>query len=42
MNFLGSAWKWLAGTPDHEDFRIIKAHTQKLLQNNEKQIFINR
>lgn len=41
LNFIGSAWKWLAGSPDHDDFQILKAHTHKILKNNEKQIIIN-
>jgi len=34
-------WKWLAGTPDHDDF--IKVHNQinDLIENNNKQFIIN-
>ena len=23
LNFLGSAWKWIAGSPDHDDIKIL-------------------
>lgn len=42
LDILGTAWKWLAGSPDHEDHRIIEDHIQGLLTNNERQRIINK
>lgn len=39
---LGTAWKWLAGTPDAEDLRLINTTTNKLIQQNNKQLQINK
>lgn len=41
LNFIGSAWKWIAGTPDHDDFITIKQKTNNVLENNNKQVIIN-
>lgn len=41
LNFLGSAWKWIAGSPDHDDFEILEKKTNKMLRNNNKQVVIN-
>lgn len=42
LDFIGSAWKWLAGSPDHEDFEILTKKTNKVLRNNNKQAIINK
>lgn len=42
LNFLGSAWKWLAGSPDHDDFQILKSQSYRLLKNSNKQVVINQ
>lgn len=42
IDALGTAWKWIAGTPDHEDFQILSDQTKNLLKNNQKQIVINK
>lgn len=41
INIIGTAWKWLAGTPDHEDFITIKQKINNVLENNNKQVIIN-
>lgn len=41
LNFLGSAWKWIAGNPDHDDFITIKEKVTDVLKNNNKQVIIN-
>nr|XP_049466988.1 uncharacterized protein LOC125908330 [Anopheles coluzzii] len=40
-DMLGSAWKWLAGTPDAEDLRIINKTLNDLISENNAQININ-
>lgn len=42
LNFIGTAWKWIAGNPDHEDFEIIKSKTNDVLENNNRQVIINQ
>lgn len=42
LDILGTAWKWLAGSPDHEDHRIVEDHIKGLLTNNERQRIINK
>lgn len=42
LNFIGTAWKWIAGNPDHDDFEIIKMKTDEMLANNNKQVVINK
>lgn len=42
LNFIGSAWKWIAGNPDHDDFEIITQKTNEVLENNNKQVVINK
>ena len=42
INILGTAWKWIAGTPDHEDHKIIVDKMNDLLTNNERQRIINK
>jgi len=39
---LGTAWKWLAGTPDHHDHEVIINKINDQLENNNKQVVINR
>jgi len=34
-------WKWLAGTPDHDDFIKIQNKINELIENNNKQFIIN-
>jgi len=34
-------WKWLAGTPDHDDFIKIRNKIDELIENNNKQFIIN-
>lgn len=41
INWIGSAWKWIAGTPDHHDMEIIDHHINKILKNNNRQVIIN-
>ena len=41
LNFIGSAWKWVAGNPDHDDFITIKQKLNNVLVNNNKQVIIN-
>lgn len=42
LDILGSAWKWLAGSPDHHDFEIIQRKMNDVLENNSNQVVINR
>lgn len=42
LNFIGTAWKWIAGNPDHEDFVTIKDKINDSLENNNKQVIINK
>lgn len=42
LDFIGSAWKWIAGNPDHADFEIIEQKINNALENNNKQVVINR
>lgn len=42
IDALGTAWKWLAGTPDHDDFKLLTDQAENLLRNNENQIVINK
>lgn len=39
---IGSIWKYISGSPDAEDLRIINSTSNKLIDQNEKQIKINR
>lgn len=41
INLIGTAWKWIAGNPDHEDFITITDKMNNVLQNNNKQVIIN-
>lgn len=42
INWIGSAWKWLAGNPDATDWDKILAKTNDLTGNNNKQYTINQ
>lgn len=42
IDVIGTAWKWIAGTPDHEDHQIVVNKINGLLSNNEKQFIINK
>jgi len=42
IDALGTVWKWVAGTPDSEDFKIISDQMNKVLENNNRQVVINR
>lgn len=42
LNFIGTAWKWIAGNPDHDDFITIKEKMTDTLRNNNKQVIINK
>lgn len=39
---IGTAWKWLAGTPDHHDHEVITNKINEQLENNNRQVVINR
>lgn len=41
IDIIGTAWKWIAGTPDHEDHEIVVNKLNGLLTNNERQKIIN-
>jgi len=41
INEIGTVWKWLAGTPDHDDFIKIQNKIDELIENNNKQFIIN-
>ncbi|XP_055619049.1 uncharacterized protein LOC129764211 [Toxorhynchites rutilus septentrionalis] len=41
-NSLGTAWKFLAGSPDANDLKIINSSINNLISNNNEQIKINR
>lgn len=42
LNFIGTAWKWIAGSPDHHDHEIIKNKMNNVLINNNRQTVINK
>lgn len=39
---IGTTWKWIAGSPDAEDLKIINTSMNSLIDNNNKQVMINR
>lgn len=41
LDFLGSALKFVAGTPDHSDLEVLTANEEALTENNNKQAVIN-
>jgi hypothetical protein len=42
LDFLGSTWKWIAGSPDHHDLNIITEKINNVLENNNHQVVINK
>lgn len=42
IDALGTLWKWIAGTPDHQDHQIITNQVNGLLRNNDRQRIINK
>lgn len=42
FNFIGTAWKYLAGSPDHDDFELFSSKINEQSENNNKQIIINQ
>lgn len=42
IDFIGSAWKWIAGTPDSHDFEVLEQKIGNILENNNRQLIINR
>lgn len=42
LDFIGSAWKWIAGNPDHYDHIILNEKINNVLENNNKQLIINK
>lgn len=42
LDFLGKTWKWIAGSPDHEDFEILTEKINNVLENNNKQVVVNK
>lgn len=42
FNIIGTAWKYIAGTPDHDDFEMLEFNINELNQNNNKQVVINQ
>lgn len=41
IDFIGSAWKWIAGSPDSHDFQILEQKIDNILANNNRQLIIN-
>jgi len=41
INELGTLWKWIAETPDHDDLITVKNKIDDLIQNNNNQFVIN-
>lgn len=42
LDFLGSAWKWRAGSPDRQDHEIVLNKLNNVLENNNNQVLINK
>jgi len=42
IDLIGSAWKWLVGSPDSRDFEIIQEKINSALTNNNNQVILNR
>lgn len=42
LEILGTAWKWIGGSPDADDLRIINTTMNELTENNNKQYRINK
>jgi len=41
INEIGTLWKWIAGTPDHDDLITVQNKIDNLIQNNNNQFVIN-
>lgn len=41
LDFIGTGWKWIAGSPDHDDFTILRNKLNNVIENNNDQITIN-
>lgn len=41
-NTIGTIWKWIAGTPDADDLRIINNTMNSLIEENNQQVYINQ
>ncbi|XP_041452284.1 protein PF14_0175-like [Drosophila obscura] len=41
INWIGSAWKYVAGSPDHDDLMLIHNNLNNLITNNNDQVIIN-
>jgi len=33
---IGTAWKYVTGSPDHDDFSQLEEHVNKIISNNNK------
>lgn len=42
INLIGTAWKYIAGSPDHDDFELLEFNLSNLNENNNKQVIINQ
>lgn len=42
INWIGSAWKFLAGNPDHDDLTMIENNLNSLITNNNDQVIVNK
>ena len=42
MDFLGSAWKWFAGSLDRQDHEIVLNKLNNVLETNNNQVLINK
>lgn len=42
LDEIGTAWKWLAGSPDHDDLMLLKNKINELTDNSNNQLIINR
>ncbi len=42
LDFIGTAWKWIAGNPDHSDYEILTNKMNNVLENNNQQVIINK
>lgn len=42
INWIGSAWKFVAGNPDHDDLTMIENNLNSLITNNNDQVIVNK
>lgn len=42
IDIIGTAWKWIAGSPDHHDYNILVDKVNTVLGNNNDQVLINK